>query len=317
MRNTRNVRFGSRPLFITLASLLAPAASAWASGNFASLAPGGYTRGDIYIANDALYGITSYNDPVAGLAAPEPIVGVDSGAYATLYNPFNAHYESNQLVAFGRGGSLTVELPHVVPVTGTPQIGVFTNAGLNDYLWPSGTADAVAQTFAHVEYGAERSALVEVGDSLGHWQSAGRIVFASPGNYYANVTSNSGAVAPNPAVLADFDQPFTKPLSAFNGKNFTGVIDVLDGSAGGTWITIPSAPSLTNIQYIRFSDTLWKLPDGTTAETRTSIYDSTYIKPADLYIDAVTAIPEPASLGVLCGIALFFHRRRSMTERPI
>src|SRR3712207_7869502 len=63
--------------------------------------------------------------------------------------------------------------------------------------------------------------------------------------------------------------------------------------------------SLSEINYVRFSDPLWLLPDGTFAETRTSVYDSSYVKPADLFIDAVSGVPEPA------GLAMLFLDRKS------
>ena len=202
-----------------------------------------------------------------------------------------------------------------MPVTGTPQVGVFTNAALVDTAFPSGAAGAVAATYAADEYG-ERTAVVEVASDLSDFRSLGRFVFDSPTNAFANATDPYQFPTPSPAVPADFSRPFTRPLSDFDGQNFAGVLDLLDGSAGGTWVSIPLDLGLAEVRYVRLSDTKWLLPDGTLADERASAYfpEAPFVKPADLFLDAAVLVPEPAGalwLGLACGTALLRRRRRA------
>ena len=84
-----------------------------------------------------------------------------------------------------------------------------------------------------------RTAIVEVARTNGNFHSLGRIVFDDPTNYYANATGPYQFPAPDPAVPASFDQPFVGAPSDFDNKDFAGANPCLNGSAGGTWLTIP------------------------------------------------------------------------------
>ncbi len=249
-----------RHALLGLAALCAASGSVFATTpEFASSAPS-YVRGNVIVGG----GDSAYADPNAAVGPVEPIVG--PGAFQSLYSPFNPHFESNSMVVFGVGGSLTLKFNTALPVTGGPEIGVFTSAGLVDTSFPNGTTGPVAMTFASQEYGAQRSAIVEVGSSLADMHSLGRVVFANPGNYYANVADETAAVAPPGAIPADFGKPFTQPLSAFDNQDFAGALNVtMDGSAGGTWIDVPTNLGISEVDFVRFSDPLWMLPDGSTA----------------------------------------------------
>ena len=276
-----------------------PIASAGAMEFAGSVPTGGYTSGDI--------GTSPCNDPLAALGKPDPLNGASLG-YPTVLNPFSPPWEPSQIVAIGQGGSLTLHFASPHSIKAAPQIGVFTTAGLNDPAF-NGSPGPVAQTFTGLEYGAERSALVEVADSSGVFHSVGRVKFASPTNYYNNTTGPYSFPAPSPASEADFAKPFTAPTSAFDGKTFSQVLDVFDGSAGGTWITIPADLGISEFEYIRFSQPLWILPDYSTAVARESLY-SNAMKNADLFVDAVVAVPEPGIGLALLGVVLLGRRRR-------
>jgi hypothetical protein len=280
---------------------LSPAAGA---AQFAASAPQ-YTMGNVYTASGAVYA-----SPLAALGSPAPIVGATT-AFAGVLSPFNPHYETNQLVAIGRGGSITLGFASPVPVTAEREIGVFTSASFIDADYPNGTAPTPAQSAASVEYGARRTAVVEVAGPAGGFVSLGRVVFDTPTNYYASASSPYQYPAPANAVVADFAKPFTADLSSLAGHSFSQLLQTLDGSAGGTWIDVPQSLGLAQIQTLRLSDPLWLLPDGTTVQTRTSIYDPTFVKPADLFIDAVSAVPEPSGIVLIALCGLMSIRRRS------
>ena len=56
----------------------------------------------------------------------------------------------------------------------------------------------------------------------------------------------SSAQPVNRWVEADWAKPFTQPLSAFNGQNWSQMLTTLDNSAGGEWIPI-DAPTLAAV----------------------------------------------------------------------
>lgn len=251
-----------------------------------------------------------YTNPSAALGKPQPIVGAAT-AYASILSPFSPHYEPDQLTGIGLGGSITYAFPQAVAVTHQPQIGVFTYAGLYDSDYPNGTAASPATTFASAEYNAHPSALIAVGADLDHMQSLGRVVLDTPANYYANAAGPYDSAAPQPAVEADFNKPFTG--ASFNGQSFAQVLQTLDGSVGGTWLSIPANLGLSSINYIRFSDPQWQLADGSYADAATSIYLNQQ-KSADLLINAVWAVPEPTTALLLIAPAALLLLRRQPKE---
>lgn len=250
---------------------------------------------------------TTYDTPAAAVGAPNRIAGASIG-FPGPVTPFNPPFEQSEVVAIGLGGSLTLELATPVSVGGGTQVGIFTTAGLNDPTF-SGVAEAVARTFAGTEFAADRTAIVEVASEPGNFVSLGRFVFNAPTQAYAN--QDSPYDFPAGAVPSDFDKPFTGDLSSFDGLSSAQISALLDGSGGGTWIDVPESIGLDTIRYVRLSDPLWSVLDSGELQThRTSAYNSSYSKPADLFIDAVNVVPEPAMLSsVVLGLALL-HRRR-------
>jgi hypothetical protein len=180
----------------------------------------------------------------------------------------------------------------------------------------TGTAANPAHTGAFDEYGAERTALVEVAATPGNFVTVGRIKFDKPANAFANATGPYD-FPPAGAIASDFGKPFTGPLSDFAGKTYGEMLTLLNGSAGGTWIDVPAALGLSQINYVRFSDTLWLLGDDvTTATQRTSAFDNTFVKPADLFIDAVAGVPEPGTAGLaIAGVMCALSRRARRQPR--
>jgi MYXO-CTERM domain-containing protein len=131
-----------------------------------------------------------------------------------------------------------------------------------------------------------------------------------PANYYANATSYNVA-PPDPAVLADFGQPFTPAggLSAFDGKNFADVLAVLGGSGGGTWVDL-SVTGLTQVGYVRFS-----VADDGDALTGLN-FELDAVSVANGKVGAPVAggaapVAEPAGLAALALVGLTVRRRRS------
>ena len=256
-----------------------------------------------------------YGNPASATGQPSRLPTAFGAAPVA---PFSPQYETTQAVDVGRGGSLTVSLAAPVPVVaGALQIGIFTTAGLNDAAYPSGQAEPTARTFAGNEYGADRTAVVEVAGPLGIFQSLNRVLFTQPTQAYANQTDPYAF--PDSPVPSNFDQPFAGSLSSFNGKNQPQITTMLQGSGGGTWLSVPADVAALiggEVQFVRISDPRWQVIGGGLADERASIYDpdgdgplEPAVKPADLYVDAINVVPEPASLGVIAALCLALHRR--------
>lgn len=198
--------------------------------------------------------------------------------------PFSPAFTPTEVVSFGAGGSLTLHLSAPVPTSGA-SLGVHTGTGLFDSSWPAGQNFASAATLTD-----PRVAVVEISADNATWYSLGPVTFNVPTNYYANGLSDPYGNGPG-ATVADFAQPFLGQLSDFNSRDWQSTLDLLAGSAGGTWLdlsAVPGAPAA--IQYVRFS-----LPAGS---------------PDTFVIDSLVAIPEPASLCLLALGALPMLRRR-------
>ena len=94
--------------------------------------------------------------------------------------------------------------------------------------------------------------------------------------------------------VVDFAKPFLGTLADFNGKDYAGVLGVLDGSSGGTWIDLSPAAATAgaSIQYVRFS-----LPQNEPAGNF-------------FFVDSVTAVPEPGTVAGCALAAAALLRRR-------
>ena len=278
---------------------------AW--GAFAASVPtGGYTMGNVFTANNV-----AYNDPTRVLGAPNRIV--DEGFfYQAAVNPLAGHYQPTELTAIGRGGSITLQYAQPVTLGVGPDVGVSTNVTLADVNLDA-VVDSPAKTFAFHEYGAERTAVVEVAGPDGLFASLGRVVFDDPTNGYTNTQFSWQDPNAFQGIPSDFTKPFTAAAADFGGMTFTETIGFMNGSGGGTWIDVPAELGLTQISFVRLSDTMWRTSDGQLHETRTSSADASFIKPADLFIDAVVVVPEPGSaagIALVVSAALLRRRRR-------
>jgi hypothetical protein len=244
-----------------------------------------YTPGD----NSA-----GFQDSSAALGAPDMDTGTDSSGFSYgALTPFNPPFLSEQVLKIGAGGNLTLSLSGPIAVAPAAQLGIFVNNGLIDVSsGGSGVAGDPAQTFTPAP-----QAIVSVSDdnlsyiTLDANPSTTDIdpfVFDNPTNSYTDTTI-SGYFSRPGTHPADPFQPFTGHLSDFNALSYPQILDLLDGSAGGNWIDL-SASGLSSVQYVKF-----EVPQG--AGYR-------------MVLDAVTAVPEPASLSLAGAATLLVLRRR-------
>jgi hypothetical protein len=187
---------------------------------------------------------------------------------------------------------------YALPLLGAPEIGVFTHVGLSDTSFPNGVAGTSDQAF-----GID-SANVEVSEDGSAWFSLGNQTFDIPTNAYTDLTDPFAAAAGS--VLSDFQQPFTLPLTSFDGLPYTNaggpdIIELLAGSGGGNWLDI-SASGLAKVGFIRFS-----VPDsGATVNFELDGVSVSLAAVGD------RTVPEPATLALVASaVAMLGMRRRS------
>src|SRR4029079_17384147 len=113
--------------------------------------------------------------------------------------------------------------------------------------------------------------------------------FDAPSNYYADLGASPSGTSTPGSVVADASKPFTGHLNDFSGLDWTATKALLNGSAGGTWLDF-SATGLPAVQYVRF-----EVPAGVSYR---------------MVVDAVSAVPEPATALVMLSLAAAVKRRR-------
>lgn len=209
--------------------------------------------------------------------------------------PFNPAFATDDLVSLGEGGQLTLRLSHyVVPQASQPEIGVFVNVGINDIAWPAGQAGDPAQTFSQAFGGTDEDyAEVSVSEDGATWVSLGEAIFWNPSAGYTNAAATTAS---------DFQQPFTGDLASFDGLDFGGMLTMLGGSGGGTWLDI-SATGLSQVGYVRFD-----LADDLDAQTELN-FDLDAVTISYAAVGQAT-VPEPAAMLLLLLAAPALTTRR-------
>lgn len=227
---------------------------------------------------------SGFNDPTVALGSPERFTG--EGIFPGVVSPFSPAFGTDEIVQIGEGGFLTLEFAD--PITNDPahpfgvDFIVFGNGGLIDADFPNGTVGDPAGTFGTNEMIVEVSADGLAFESLGIFTEG---LFPAMGY----LDSGPFDAAPG-SVLTNFQKSMDPALGLDDlaGLNYSELQVLYDGSGGGTPIDI--APSgLSEVRFIRFS----------VASTGT------------IEIDALTLVPEPASLSfVFMGGLVAFRRMR-------
>jgi hypothetical protein len=239
------------------------------------------------------------NTATSALGSPDGLSGEGLG-FPNVLSPFSPSFEADEIVQIGEGGEITLRLSHyVIPGAGL-ELGVFTNVGLADEDFPNGKAGNPPFTF-----GVD-SAVVEVSENGVAWVSLGSTLFDLPTNYYLDSGPFDSTPGNSPA---DFGKPFGGTLTDFSGLDYSQILALLDGSAGGRWLDL-SGTGLSQIGYARFL-----VPDdGNPATALTFELDAVSISNAAVG----SLVPEPASWLLLASggaTALIVARRRGRNGR--
>jgi autotransporter-associated beta strand protein len=223
------------------AALAAGANLTWA-GITADQVLGTYLPGNLAASAD-----TAWENASAALG---PLSGDTLQGFGGL-TPFNPAFDTGQIVGIGPGGELTLHLSSAVAVAAAPTLGVFSNNGLVDVSADgSGLASTPASTFDDPDH---PSAIVSVSADGVHFvaiNGGNPIVFSNPSNYYTDRAISSG-IEPLGLAVANQFQPFAGNLSSFDGKSFSQIKTILNGSAGGNWVSL-AGTGLSSVVAVRF-----------------------------------------------------------------
>jgi len=221
-----------------------------------------------------------YNDPAAALGAPSQFT---PGDYGGPVDPFNAPYLPSQIVGLGAGGSITLQFNTPIRNNAANPYGldfiIFGHAGfLEDF--GSGTAlDGSLYT------GGTSDVRVSVSADGSTFYTLNPLQTPVVDGWFPTDGSGDPQIPVNPTLTAD----------DFGGLTLSGIRSLYAGSAGGAGFDIAWAVdgnnqsvSLPEVNFVRLENS------------------------SDVaYIDAISAVPEPAT-GTLAmaGASLFWWRCR-------
>jgi len=247
---------------------------------------------------------SSRTDASAALGAPAL-----SNAYGAV-TPFNPAFDNSDIVTLGSGGSLTLKLGSPVAISGSAKLGVFDNTGVADespatfdenFNYTSGgTGLAGSPPFAfgggagYVSVSNDGSTWytkTASGWTLSTLATPESVTLSSITNAYADNTINLGQGSIG-TIASDYLKPTAVTVNDLSGLPYSDssgndILHLLNGSAGGTWLDLSTVPT-ASVQYVKFD-----APEG-----------------SRVVIDAVSAVPEPAVLGLIGLAATVLRRRR-------
>lgn len=232
------------------------------------------------------------SDPSVALGAPERTTGENTpfGSFPADVTMFSSPYGLDEVVSIGAGGHLTLALD--VPATDDPShlhgadLIVFGNLFFNTDDFVDGNITGALPELADIEVSSDNVNWFPVSA-----QADG--LFPTQGYLDSGIFGTDSGGSPNGTIESDFFKPMDPSLTLndFLGLSYADALALYDGSGGGAAIDIADA-GLSSVSYVRFS-----VPVG-------AFYNSE--------IDAITVVPEPATmtmLGVL-GLAAGIRRRR-------
>jgi hypothetical protein len=278
--------------------------SAFAAALFASPIP--------LLANATTDALISYNpgDESQGISAYQnggaPAVGLPARINAandpTNVTPYTPAYDPGFLTLINAGGQITLHFAQTVSANTGAQIGIFSSIGLVASSSSSGS-NVITSTGPATFSDATSAAIISVSDtgapgSFVALNNGNPLLLNLPTNAYLDSSLSYDSQfqfvnAQNGSAPADFFKPFNAPtgLASFSDLSYAQTLALLNGSAGGNWISLDGLNLPATINYIQLS-----VPTGD-----------------QLLLDGITATPEPTTLTLLSLSSLLLLKK---TRRP-
>ena len=228
-----------------------------------------------------------YTDPNVALGSPGRASG--TGPFDGSLTPFNAPYQSSDVVSIGAGGQLTVRFDHPVADDGANPYGIDLLVYGNAFLgidFNTGLADGTVF--------AEPARIAVSQDGVTWYTATVTADGMFPTLAYQDVTDPFGS---DGSIPTRYTQPVDPALGLgdFAGKTTAEIAALYAGGGGGVGVDL-AALGLPWIQYVRvFQDA------------------------GDAYasdVDAFAIVPEPGAAGLLALAALGLTWSRARARRP-
>lgn len=235
-----------------------------------------------------------YTDASSALGSAERFTG--EGVFPSGVTPFNPAFGTDELVSVGSGGHLTLGFDQAITNSASHAHGidliVFSNSGFIDTSWtdsdPNNDGSGVVGNTPAL-FGVGGEATIEVSSDGISWHTAAVTALdLFPTLGYSDFT-DATPFAPG-SVESDFTQAIdpSLALSDFAGLSFSDIVSLYNGSGGGIGIDI-SSTGLSSASYVRFTNN----------------------SSGAFEIDAVSAVPAPATLAMLTlGLCASSRRKR-------
>jgi len=246
--------------------------------------------------------LAGYTTPSVSIGPAERYTGENEfgGAFASPVTMFNPAYGHDEIVSIGEGGHLTLRFDE--PVTNNPShlygvdLILFSNSGFVDFGFPAGQQGSPPILFGS-SFGVATLEVSADGVNFFPVSVRGDSMFPSEG--WLDVALPSLAPSPSGTIPTNFLRPVNPLLTAadFAGLSYAESLALYDGSGGGMPVDIASS-GLAAVSYVRIS----VADDGDSGTSHR------------VEIDAMAAVPEPATVGLILTGVIGLRRRNLKRE---
>jgi hypothetical protein len=209
-----------------------------------------------------------------------PSAALGAPALGSSVTPFAPPYTTSQLVGLGAGGEITLQMS--TPIVNNPNDPYGINFIIfGNEFFAEGSGGVVSGLYDHAA-----SITVEVSQDGATWYTLNPALAPQAGSLFPTDGSGNPQIAVNPALT----------LADFTGQNLAGIRALYAGSAGGTGYELAWAQDA----------------NGNSVDLASVDYVQIEVQSGLLYLDAVSAVPEPTAWALLVlGATLLRPARRS------
>jgi hypothetical protein len=196
-----------------------------------------------------------------------PNAALGAPALGSSVTPFSPPYATSQLVGLGAGGEITLQMS--TPIVNNPNDPYGINFLIfGNEFFSEGSGGVVSGLFDHAA-----SITVQASPDDSTWYTLNPALAPQAGSLFPTDGSGNPQIAVNPALT----------LANFTGQNLAGIRTLYGGSAGGTGYDLAWAQD----------------SNGNSVELASADYIQIDVQSGLLYLDAVSAVPEPTAWALL------------------